>query len=103
MKHIEAKLGNMRKPQEFIVYPPSDKENIIVQSDKSIGAFNRKTGEGVLNTKGQYFPYLTNGAKPYIFPTDFVLECIASYAEAGNLIGVSAITGPVYMGSVTEI
>lgn len=33
--------------QEFIVYPTSDKGNVIVQSDKSIGSFDAKTGEGL--------------------------------------------------------
>jgi hypothetical protein len=104
VNHVTAKLGNMRKPQEFVIYPPSDKDNIIVQSDKSIGAFNIKTGEGVLNTKGCYFPHLNPicGAKPFVFPTDFVLACIKNYTETGQLIGTSPITGPVYMGTVTE-
>ena len=86
---ITAKLGNMRKPQEFIVYPTSNQGNVIVQSDKSIGAFDAKTGEGMLNTKGCYFVHLNRqlGAKPYTFPTDFVVKCIAKQFEAGDLIG----------------
>ena len=102
---VTAKLGNMRKPQEFIVYPRSDRENIIVQSDKSIGSFDAKTGIGVLNTKGCYFPHLQRfcGAVPFTFPTDFVAQCIANEYEKGDLIGIAPITGPVYMGSVTEI
>jgi len=105
MKLVTAKLSNMRKEQDFIVYPTSNKGNVIVQSDKSIGAFDIKTGEGVLNTKGCYFPHLQPlcGAKPYKFPTDFVLQCITSQYEEGDLIGVSAITNKVIMGTVTEI
>lgn len=105
MKQVTARLGNMRKPQDFVVYPPSDKGNIIVQSDKSIGAFDIRTGKGVLNTKGCYFPHLNSicGATPYIFPDAFVLQCIANYQEEGSLIGTHPETGPVYMGKVTEI
>ena len=99
---IKAKLGNMRKEQEFIVYPKSDKDNIIVQSDKSIGAFNIATGEGVLNTKGSYFPHLNAmlGAKPFTFPQDFVLQCIVQGPEVGDAIDRHGIA---YHGTVTEI
>lgn len=105
MKQVTAKLGNMRKPQEFVVYPASDKGNVIVQSDKSIGAFDAKTGEGILNTKGCYFPHLNQfcGARPFSFPTEFVIQCIGAQCDTGDLIGTSPITGPVYMGTVTEI
>lgn len=105
MKTVIAKLGNMRKPQEFVVYPPSNKGNIIVQSDKAIGAFDIKTGEGLLNIKGCYFPHLNRacGAQPYTFPKDFVLQCIGAYTETGSLIGNHPVTGPIYMGTVTEI
>ena len=104
-RYVTAKLGNMRKPQEFIVYPTSDKGNVIVQSDKSIGAFDAKTGEGVLNTKGCYFPHLNQflGAQPFTFPTDFVVQCIGKQYVEGELIGTSEICGQVFMGSVTEI
>lgn len=104
-KLVIAKLGNMRKPQEFVVYPTSDKGNVIVQSDKSIGAFDIKTGDGVLNTKGCYFPHLNQicGAVPFTFPTEFVLQCIGKQYDEGDLIGTSPITGPVYMGTVKEI
>ena len=104
-RYVTAKIGNMRKEQEFIVYPTSDQGNVIVQSDKSIGSFDAKTGKGILNTKSCYFPHLNIfcGAKPYTFPTDFVVKCIAKQFEEGDLIGNSPITGPVYMGTVTEI
>jgi hypothetical protein len=99
LKHVTAKLGNMRKPQDFVVYPGKDGEDLVVQSDKSIGKFNRETGKGVLNTKGCYFPHLTSflGAKPYDFPMDFVVSCVLAQPESGDLIGTSSITGPVYV------
>ena len=61
MKHVTAKLGNMRKSQDFIVYPHQEgSDKIVVQSDKSIGMIDPKTGTGILNTKGCYFPHLKN-------------------------------------------
>lgn len=102
--YVHAKLGNMRKEQEFIVYPTSDKGNVIVQSDKSIGSFDTKTGIGVLNTKGCYFPHLNAfcGAQPFTFPADFVVKCIVNQYETGDIIGKTPITGTVIMGTVTE-
>lgn len=100
---VTAKLGNMRKPQEFVV-TRTDKGRYIVQSDKSIGAFGDDSF-GLLNIKGCYFTHLNQelGAKPYQFPAQFVSECIEACVHEGDLIGRSPTTGPVYMGAVTEI
>lgn len=75
MKYVNAKLANMRKPQEFMVSPMSD-DRIMIQSDKSIGIFDYKTGEGRLCMKGCYFPHLAL-AVPYTFTREFVRECLA--------------------------
>jgi len=103
-KAIEAKLGNMRKPQRFIVQL-TDKGNFIIQSSKSIGKFDMNTGAGVLNIKGCYFHHLSAalGAKPYQFPPEFVQQCHTLFALRGDLIGNSPETGPVYYGGITEI
>ena len=74
MKSVTAKLGTMRKPQEFTVYPWIPGKPMTVQSDKSIGEFDPETGKGKLNTKGCYFPHLMF-AQPYEFPKDFVIAC----------------------------
>lgn len=89
IKTVTAKLANMRKPQEFVVYPREAGEPVVVQSGKSIGRFDPTTGEGVLNTKGCYFPHLSKalGAQPYTFPQDFVTACIAAYPLPGDEIG----------------
>lgn len=67
----------MRKPQEFAVNPTSD-DRIMVQSDKAIGLFDYRTGLGVLNTKGCYFPHLSRaaGAVTYQFPPEFVAAAL---------------------------
>lgn len=96
IKLVSAKLGRMRKPQQFIVYPSSrtDNDDLVVQSDKSIGRFNPETGKGVLNTKGQYFPHLSL-ASEFQFPMDFVKECIDAQPRSGDIIGASPVTGVV--------
>jgi hypothetical protein len=78
MRYVTAKLGTMRKPQEFSVRPMSD-GRVIVTSDKSTGTFDPLTGQGVLNQKGAYFVHLSAalGAKPYTYPAEFIAECRA--------------------------
>lgn len=99
---IKAKLGRMRKPQEFTVYPKSKNDNglIIVQSDRAIGQFDPTTGDGILNIKGSGFGHLrygAYGAVAYQFPGAFVAQCIEAQLKRGDLIGASPITGPVYV------
>lgn len=103
-KHVTAKLGNMRKPQTFVV-TLSDKGNFIIQSDKSIGRFDMISGEGVLNTKGSYFVHLSPslGAVPYTFPQELVSECCAAFPLSHDVIGATAETGIVYYGGTHEI
>lgn len=80
---VTAKLANMRKAQEFIVMPMSDGK-IMVQSDKSIGAFDFRTGKGKLNTKGKYFIHLNMGAVAFTFPAEFVSECLRVCPSMGG-------------------
>ena len=93
MKTVTAKLANMRKAQEFVVYPASTrKDSIIIQSDHAIGEFNPITGKGILNCKGsgyKYFMHLNEmmGAIPFDFPAEFVAECIAVQPKSGDRIG----------------
>lgn len=99
---IEAKLGRMRKPQSFVVMPTDDGEHLIVQSDKSIGRFNWRTGKGVLNIKGCYFPHLSKvlGAEEYEFPAEFVAEAMKA---CPSLDGQTTMGGVTIMHTVTEI
>ena len=100
MKRITAKIGKMRKPQDFIVYPPSTAEGkIVIQSDKSIAMFDENTGKGLLNIKGCYFVHLNQalGAIPYEFPMEFVNACKEAQPHSGDLIGWSPVTGYVYV------
>lgn len=99
MKCLYWKLGNMRKAQEWIV-TCTDKGNVIVQSDKSIGSFNPMNGGlGKLNTKGAYFVHLAT-AQPFQFPADFMQACMSSVmVKPGDTLG----GGCVIYGGTTEI
>ena len=103
IQRITAKLGNMRKEQDFICQK-TDKGNYLVQSDKSIGMFDSE-GKGILNTRGHYFPHLSVqlGAQPFQFPAWFVAQVKEFYPEVGELIGESPETGPVYYAGTKEI
>jgi hypothetical protein len=87
IKTVTAKLGNMRKPQEFVVYPRKDGELVKVQSDKSIGVFDPETGVGRLCTKGSYGPDLVLNGQPYTFPADFVASALDATPKSGDQIG----------------
>ncbi len=72
-RNVLGKFLSMRKAQSFVVYPVRDGATvIIVQSDKSIGRFNYRTGVGAINLRGKYFAHLTMAATPFMFPSDFV-------------------------------
>lgn len=98
MKRVELKLLNMRKAQSFVVYKVSNREEVIIQSGKSIGIFNKDTGKGLLNTKGCYFHHLNKllGAIEFDF-SPHKEEILKVLFKSGDLIGTSPETGPVYM------
>ncbi len=57
---IRLKFGNMRKEQDFTIYPfKSTDTHILIQSDKAIARINPTTGEMTYNTKGCYFVHLS--------------------------------------------
>lgn len=72
---FDAKLGTMRKAQNFIVYPRRDDGMALIQSDKSIGIFDPATGKGKLyQGKGEHpsFMHLSAFGKDYDYPADVV-------------------------------
>jgi hypothetical protein len=98
IKSFDAKLGNMRKPQHFVVYPRQDAAApIIIQSDKSIGQFDPVTGVGVLNTKGSGYKGFLHLAK-WMGAVDFTLppEVLKTATETGAVTadGTVSLTGP---------
>lgn len=89
----------MRKPQSFSVQPTSTPDFVIVQSDKSIGRFNFRTGEGVLNTRGCYFPHLAI-AEPFTFPAEFVAAVLE---VCPSLDGETTVGGVTFRHTVREV
>jgi hypothetical protein len=91
--YVTAKLHTMRKPQRFHVSPMSD-GRILVQSDKSIGVFDFRTCEGVLNVKGHYFPHLNRalGAMAFTFPLEFVTECLEASPALDSVTHMGGVT-----------
>lgn len=73
MSSITLKFGNMRKAQDFTIYPfkEGDKQ-VIIQSDKAIAQIDPQNGGMTYNTKGCYFPHLNPmlGAQKGVLPPD---------------------------------
>jgi hypothetical protein len=82
---VRGKLATMRKPRDWSVSPVDD-GSIMVQTNGAIGQFNFRSRQGVLNTKGEYFPHLSPalGAKPYEFPAEFVRLCLEACPGLGS-------------------
>lgn len=101
-RYVIAKLGKMRKPQEFSVR--RDQSGIYyVQSDKSTGRFDGK-GRGWINFKGTYFHHLSffAGARAFDFPPEFVQECQEIYMLPGERIGTLG-NSPVIFAGITTV
>lgn len=110
IRSFEAKLGKMRKPQRFVTYPrKSATEPIVIQSDKAIGKFDPKTGEGVMNFRGQYFLHLSAalGAERFTLPADVLKLAIDVGAVNGdgivNLFGPNPGEAPIDPGSADDV
>jgi hypothetical protein len=73
---VTAAFGNMRKAENWVIYPVTDPENVKIQSDHRIARINLLTGHGVLSARianGAYNVHLSpvNGATDYQFPAAF--------------------------------
>jgi hypothetical protein len=89
MKTIDLKLGNMRKAQNFIVDDINGENKFMIQSEKSIGVFDKTTGTGKINFKGCYFMHLNSfmGAIPFTLETDVLKNCLECLSIKGDIIG----------------
>lgn len=52
-KSVNAKLGNMRKEEEFTIYPRKEGDNLILQSDSRICIIDTITRKGMLSKRCQ--------------------------------------------------
>lgn len=87
---VSAKLGNMRKAQDFIVYPIQGSDRVVIQSDTRIAAFNPETGVGVLSEakpNGAYFMHLSFNTIPIVLPRELVEKILGHAPQVGDTIG----------------
>ena len=85
--YVNFKLGKMRKEQEFCVQDVNNKNAFIIQSDKSIGMFDKKTGKGKMSFKGCYFPHLSMCSIPFELSQEQVQKCLSILCKKGDVIG----------------
>ena len=98
MKSFQAKLGNMRKSVEWITYPNSTDERVIIQSDNRICSFNPKTRKGFLsngkaNTNNFVGLHPQLGATEIDVPEEIVKAAIASEPKKGDEVAPGLIIG----------
>ena len=95
---FEFKLGGMRKPDRFIVYPRSTSvDRILVQGARTIASIEGD-GVGMLNWKGSRSKHFVDlnpamGAERVEYPPEFLALVVEHMPEAGDIIGGNASTG----------
>lgn len=81
-KKVALKIGRMRKAQEFVIYPTTENNNVVIQSEKCIGQLNLTTNKFVFTNKGCHFPHLTFAVKTEL--TSEQLELIKNEVYKDN-------------------
>lgn len=87
-----AKFLTMRKPQEFVIYPRSEGEQIVIQSDKSCGVFNCVDGKGLLNLKSQYPALVRHNGVMFDLPAEILKYCLSAGYKSGDTIAGGVMT-----------
>jgi len=97
MQKIHAKLGNMRKVVDWVVYPSQKDSRIVIQADTRIAAFAGPQnaippGKCLLSKRqpgGAYFLHLSPmcGATMVDLPDDVRDAAIAAQPQSGDKIG----------------
>ena len=95
---FDAKFDNMRKTDEWVIYPVQDVEMVTIQCGTRIARFSLTTGKGVLSARqpgGAYNMHLSEyfGAKEYEFPKalcDAIMESAVIGTQAS--LGASKAT-----------
>lgn len=93
MRRVTFKLGNMRKPADWVVYPAGGVDGkIVVQSATRIAEFHPVTGEGVLSkacANGAYFIHLNRalGATAITVPPEVIALVREAQPKSGDKIG----------------
>jgi hypothetical protein len=106
IRTFDYKFPGMRKPDNFVIYPPiktslcpGDARYLIqAQGSRTICRFDPATRKGVLNFKGSNSKYGLHllkmfGAIDYDFPEDFVKLCMDNVSLPGMEIGPGVTIG----------
>lgn len=87
VRRLDLKLGSMRKPQDFVVYPYNEEDKYVrIQSDKACGYFDRTTGEGMLCIKSNSFWAIPRLGMPYTLSEHVLNLCIEYQSKKGDTI-----------------
>ena len=93
MKDYTFKTANMKKEQEFTLYPYKGGDTILLQSDKRIMQANLRTGQAIINATnrqgGAYFVHLSMEPLRCQLPEEIKIEIQAylwhNEGEEGNI------------------
>jgi hypothetical protein len=99
---FDYKLPGMRKPDTFSIYPRTEGGTYIVQGSWSILEVNPESTNAIADIKGSHAKYFLllspfMGAVDMEVPQGFVNLVKEFASAAGDLIGSSPETGPVYL------
>jgi len=88
-KEIIVKMPRWRKARYCSVME-FEGNKIVLQGDKFIMMVDADTGEAIYNTKGSYFPHLSNlfGAKKGKVSQEFIEKIKSVMVKDGALMGV---------------
>jgi hypothetical protein len=93
MKRIKAKLGNMRKEEEFIVYPQSAEKDVLrLQSDHRCLIVRVSDGRALLSKYVANYPNFMHcnpmsGGTVVTVSQEVIAECLAAQPKSGDAIG----------------
>ena len=104
MRNITAKLGNMRKAKDWVVYPApksvvasindpdAPSGSLLIQCDTRICRFDIGTGVGTLSAHKSNGAYGTDlmgfrGATQVVVPPEVIADALGAQPKSGDAIG----------------
>lgn len=99
MREVSIKIGNMRKAQDFVIYPDTGSGKLTLQSKDCIISVNVLTGEAkwVRQRGGAYFSHLIIGGDlgngTCVFTQDELLSLKDVQPKVGDKIGSGVFIG----------
>lgn len=95
IQRVTAKIGNMRKAQDFVVYPSQGDEFLRVQSSTTYAKINSETGVGVFANVpgGAYGHHLITRGVAIQVPADILAQFKAAIPQKGDMIGKGVFVG----------